>query len=315
MTVALHHVDAFTDRPFAGNPAAVCLLDRPAPGSWMAAVAADLNLSETAFAWPLGPDGRYHLRWFTPTREVPLCGHATLATALVLQAEGRLPAGGGWTFVTASGELTVRPSGGALELDFPAYERRELTPPEREAVLGMLGTSTPAGGAGRTGEGGTGRTGEGGPGAVDMAAYGPKVLVALADRDAVESTVPDLVGLAAESARHGWEGLLTTATATTATATTATSAATDAVADDGDRGGYVLRYFCPAVGVDEDPVTGSAQCAAGPYWAGRTGNSRFDVVQVSRRRGELGVTVAGGGRVRITGRGVIVSSGRVLAEP
>ena len=116
--VPIHVVDAFTSEPFAGNPAAVCLLEDARSDRWLQAVAAEMNLSETAFLWREGPG--YRLRWFTPTVEVPLCGHATLASAHLLFESGQA-AGDELRFATKSGELRAVRQGGAIELDFPAF--------------------------------------------------------------------------------------------------------------------------------------------------------------------------------------------------
>jgi PhzF family phenazine biosynthesis protein len=118
MPMNFFHVDAFTDRPFSGNPAAVCLLDAPADPAWMRQVAAELNLSEAAFVTPA--DGGFGLRWFTPEVEVDLCGHATLASAHVLWETGRLPAETPARFHTRSGWLTATRAGGWITLDFPS---------------------------------------------------------------------------------------------------------------------------------------------------------------------------------------------------
>ena len=112
-------VDAFTPAPFAGNPAAVCVLPAPAEPGWMQAVAGEMNLAETAFLVRRA-DGDYDLRWFTPTVEVDLCGHATLASAHVLWEERHLPAGAAARFHTRSGLLTARQAGDWIEMDFPA---------------------------------------------------------------------------------------------------------------------------------------------------------------------------------------------------
>ncbi len=269
MTTPLHHVDAFTDTPFGGNPAAVCLLDSPAPETWMQQVAAEVNLSETAFVWPLGSD-RWGLRWWTPAVEVPLCGHATLAAAHVLIEDGGAGAGELLSFVTASGELRARSRHSGIELDFPAYERRSLTAEEEVAVRAVAGTDV-----------------------AEVAGYGPKVLARLADREAVETGRPDLDALR----RLPHEGLLITADS------------------GGSAPGYVLRYFAPAVGIPEDPVTGSAQCAAGPYWRDRTGVAELAAEQVSARRGQLRVTVGDDGRVAIGGRPVTVIRGALAIDP
>src|SRR5882724_9709427 len=118
MRIPLIHVDAFATRPFEGNPAAVCLLDDERPSDWMQSVAAEMNLSETAFVRPAG-DG-FELRWFTPTIEVDLCGHATLASAHALWTVGMTPTTEPIRFHTKSGVLTCTQAGEIIELDFPA---------------------------------------------------------------------------------------------------------------------------------------------------------------------------------------------------
>jgi PhzF family phenazine biosynthesis protein len=118
VTFPIYQVDAFTGERFRGNPAAVCVLDRPVKSAWMQLVAAEMNLSETAFVLPSGD--AFSLRWFTPTTEVPLCGHATLATAHVLWESERLPTSAVATFNTASGRLACRRIDDEIEMDFPA---------------------------------------------------------------------------------------------------------------------------------------------------------------------------------------------------
>jgi PhzF family phenazine biosynthesis protein len=267
--IPLHHVDAFTDTPFGGNPAGVCLLDAPAPDTWMQLVAAEVNLSETAFVWPLGRRG-WGLRWWTPRVEVPLCGHATLATAHVLVEEDLAGADETMHFVTASGELTARPRGDVIELNFPAYAPRTLSQVEEEAILAVVGVDV-----------------------AEVAGYGPKVLARLADRATVETLRPDIDALG----RLPHSGLIVTAEA------------------GGVTPGYVLRYFAPAVGIPEDPVTGSAQCAAGPFWRARTGWTEFAAEQVSARGGRLLVNVGDDGRVAISGRAVTVIRGALAVFP
>lgn len=128
MATTLYQVDAFTDKPFAGNPAAVAVLPNPADPLWMQAVAAEMNLAETAFLWPEPPG--YRLRWFTPTVEVDLCGHATLATAHVLWETGALPRDTPARFITRSGELAAARNGDWIELDFPCGPPEPIKPPE-----------------------------------------------------------------------------------------------------------------------------------------------------------------------------------------
>jgi len=128
MSIPLYQADAFTDTPFAGNPAAVCLLPESRDADWMQHVAGEMNLSETAFLWPQ-PDGTHRLRWFTPTHEVDLCGHATLASAHVLWTEGIVSAEAPIHFDTASGRLTARRRDGWTRMDFPPTRSSPLSLP------------------------------------------------------------------------------------------------------------------------------------------------------------------------------------------
>ena len=137
MSLPLLHVNAFTAAPFAGNPAAVCLLDQPAEPGWMQSVAAEVNLSATAFVAPLG-DHRWSLRWYTAAVELELCGHATLATAHVLWSEGRAPSGNTLRFDTMSGELSATADDELIVLDLPAQRATETAPPpELLPALGL----------------------------------------------------------------------------------------------------------------------------------------------------------------------------------
>jgi PhzF family phenazine biosynthesis protein len=138
MSHSIVQVDSFTDQPFGGNPAAVCVMSGPADESWMARVAAEMNLSETAFLYRDGD--AYHLRWFTPKVEVNLCGHATLATAHVLFEDGHVDGSSAIRFRTRSGELTAKRNGEWIELDFPAGpETTKVVPPDN--LLRALGGS------------------------------------------------------------------------------------------------------------------------------------------------------------------------------
>ena len=143
----LLQIDAFTDRPFSGNPAAVCLLDAPADPAWMQHVAAEMNLAETAFLVPQG--NRFGLRWFTPTIEVELCGHATLASAHALWQVGRVPTGAPIAFETASGVLTAEPDGDRIAIELPARPMAICEIPDGladalGAVPRMVSKSSPA---------------------------------------------------------------------------------------------------------------------------------------------------------------------------
>ena len=256
MTVTV--VDAFAERPFEGNPAAVCVLDAPAPEDWMRGLAAEMNLSETAFVTP-GTDGAFGLRWLTPEVEVDLCGHATLASAHVLYETGRLAAGEPARFDTRSGRLTVRPSGErAYAMDLPA------TPPEPADLDGVADVFD-----------------------VEPVWTGRSrfdAFVVLASESEVRQLAPDLGAVARLDAR----GVILTAPADAASPYDVAS-----------------RFFAPGAGVPEDPVTGSAHCAIGPYWAERLGRDDVACYQASARGGHVAARVLGD-RVELTGTAVTV---------
>ncbi|MGD0685478.1 MAG: PhzF family phenazine biosynthesis protein [Streptosporangiaceae bacterium] len=260
----IFQVDAFADAAFAGNPAAVCLLDRPADSRWMQRLAAEMNLAETAFVEPRG-DG-WLLRWFTPVVEVALCGHATLASAHVLFETGLAGAGETVAFESASGTLTARRDGGMIVLDFPARPASEEEPPA--GLLDALGVTAPVW---------TGRAPE-------------DFLVVVAAEDEVTSLRPDPDKLAASTQR----GAIVTAPASRAGAD------------------FVSRFFAPAVGVAEDPVTGSAHCTLGPYWSGRLGRAELTGFQASPRGGTVRVRLAAD-RVLLAGHAVTVLAGELTA--
>jgi PhzF family phenazine biosynthesis protein len=261
MTIPLFQVDAFTEEPFKGNPAGVCLLKEPADAGWMQSVAAEMNLAETAFPLPEGD--HYRLRWFTPAVEVRLCGHATLATAHVLWETGLLSRDKEAGFETLSGRLTARPSGESIELDFPSRPVRKHLPPGVEGVVGALGIKP-----------------------LFIGASEEDLLVEAADEDTVRSLRPDLATLKSMPVR----GVIVT------------SRSSDPRFD------FVSRFFAPAVGVDEDPVTGSSHCVLTPFWAQRLGKASLAAYQASARGGRLDVRLDGD-RVRIAGRAVTVLRG------
>ena len=255
-------VDAFTDRPFAGNPAAVCVLADAAEDAWMQQVARELNLSETAFL--VREADVYRLRWFTPAAEVKLCGHATLASAHWLWESGAVPAAEPITFETRSGRLIAMKQGGWIALDFPAKpDGGAEAPPALERALG-----TP-------------------PVAFRVSEF--DCLAEVASEDAVRELRPDIGALAALPYR----GVIVTARATTAGLD------------------FVSRFFAPAVGVPEDPVTGSAHCVLGPYWKRRLGKDDFLAFQASPRGGVVRVGVRGD-RVLLGGQAVTVWKGELL---
>ena len=257
-------IDAFADQPFAGNPAAVCVLDGPASESWMQSVATEMNLSETAFLHREGEDWR--LRWFTPAAEVALCGHATLASAHHLWEDGHLPTDREARFHTASGLLTARRSDDTIEMDFPAKPAEDAAAPD--GLAEALGAE---------------------PRYVGRSQF--DLLILLESESAVRALEPDMAGLKAIDAR----GVIVTAQA-----------------DAGRSYDFVSRFFGPAVGVDEDPVTGSAHCVLAPYWTARLGRDTLTGYQASRRGGMVGVRLAGD-RVVLSGRAVTVMRGHLLA--
>jgi predicted PhzF superfamily epimerase YddE/YHI9 len=254
-------VDAFTERAFAGNPAAVVVLEGPADEGWMKAVAREMNLAETAFLFPEAEGWR--LRWLTPTVEIELCGHATLASAHVLWESGRADGDEPLRFFTLSGELGAGRRGSRIVLDFPARPMAACPPPPGlEAALGA-----PARWVGRRER---------------------DYLVELESAKVVRELQPDLGAL---------ERLARTVIVTAA----------------GDEAGidFVSRFFAPGVGVPEDPVTGSAHCALGPFWGERLGRTELTGYQASARGGTVYLTLRGD-RLDLGGHAVTVSRGEIL---
>jgi PhzF family phenazine biosynthesis protein len=264
MSIRIVQVDAFTDRPFAGNPAAVCVLDKARPDAWMKDVAREMNLSETAFLVP--QNGEYQLRWLTPAVEVDLCGHATLASAHVLWEDGHLPEGRQARFHTRSGLLTADREGEWIEMDFPAKIATPAEPPED--LLPGLGAE---------------RANFTGKNAFDF-------LVEVESDAAVRGLQPDHTRLR----RLGVRGVVVTARSAT------------------PEFDFISRFFAPGAGVDEDPVTGSAHAALGPYWSKILGKTEFLAYQASARGGVVRVRVAGD-RVKLGGQAVTVMTGELLA--
>ncbi len=256
MTVTIYQVDAFTSQPFTGNPAGVCLMPVHGDEVWMQQVAREMNLSETAF---LNPDiGGYHLRWFTPTVEVDLCGHATLASAHILWETGTLPPDQEANFHTASGPLTARKDGEWIYMNFPALPPQDVTPPEGLAeALGIK------------------------PAYIGQNRLDLLVVVDMAGD--VRGLHPDFAQLRSADTR----GVIVTAPS------------------DQPEYDFISRAFFPALGIDEDPVTGSAHCCLGPYWAERLDKTELVGYQASARGGVVKVAVKGD-RVLLGGQAVMV---------
>ena len=262
MTARLYQVDAFTNSPFSGNPAAVCLLPKERPTAWMQSVAAEMNLSETAFLWPKG-DG-YTLRWFTPSVEVQLCGHATLACAHILWESGMLDHSLPAHFFTHSGRLTAILQNDGIEMDFPSSPTKptKVSPD----LLTALGAE-----------------------AIETWQAGNMDLIVVDGEDRVRRMQPDFVALRQLPSR----GVIVTSQAETAGFD------------------FVSRFFAPWVGINEDPVTGSAHCALGSYWAKKLGKNSMRAYQASARGGVLGVRPEGE-RVYLQGQAVTILSGDLL---
>jgi PhzF family phenazine biosynthesis protein len=255
----IFQVDAFTTRRFSGNPAAVIPMDAFPEDATLQAIAAENNLSETAYLVRDGDD--YRLRWFTPLTEVPLCGHGTLASAAVVM-ERLEPGRERVVFHSASGPLTVRRAGSAYVMDFPARPYALVAePPGLAEALGVA--------------------------PVQVWTSATNYMVLLDSARTVRELAPDLSALA----RLDRTGVVVTAA--------------------GDEGyDCVSRYFAPAKGVPEDPVTGGAHCALAPYWAQRLGKSELRAFQASRRGGEILCRVLGE-RVELAGACVFYLEGHV----
>lgn len=266
MSWTIHHVDAFTKEPFAGNPAGVCLLPEPRDASWMQSIASEMNLSETAFLERRPED--FSLRWFTPAVEVDLCGHATLASAHVLWETGELSGEAPARFQTRSGLLTAKRLGEWIELDFPAEPAEEAAAPP--GMLEALGVTAKFVGRNR----------------MDF-------LIEVESEATVRALEPDFRRL--KSASGAGRGVMVTSRS---------------ASQDYD---FVSRYFAPAAGIDEDPVTGSTHCCLTPFWAQRLGKSELRAHQASRRGGFLLVR-DGGERVYIAGQAVTVMRGDLLTS-
>ena len=258
MEIPVFHIDAFTERQFSGNPAAVLLLDRYPSDSVLQAIAEEHNLSETAFL--VGDDkGDYRIRWFTPTTEVPLCGHATLASAAVV-LERLEPERQTVVFHSTSGALKVSRSEFGYAMDFPTRISNPVVAPE--GLIQALGVDP-----------------------VEVKADRFNYLVLLQNAQSVRSLAPDI----ARIARLDRSGVIVTAV--------------------GDQGfDIVSRYFAPAKGIPEDPVTGGAHCALTPYWAERLGRTNLHAFQASRRGGILHCRL-NGDRVELAGQCAFYSAG------
>ncbi|MDA7980648.1 MAG: PhzF family phenazine biosynthesis protein [Pirellulales bacterium] len=247
MNLALTTVDAFADQPFSGNPAAVCVLSEAHAGIGdhiLQAVAAEMNLAETAILSRV--DDGFNLRWFTPTVEVDLCGHATLAAAHVLWEAEYVRRDEPIRFHTRSGLLIAQVKEGIIELDFPKSAIH--TVPMQDALQQAMGGN-----------------------ATHMAKTDFDALLEFPDADSVRQLTPDFPTLRELTDR----GVIATALS------------------DQPEFDFISRFFAPSVGVDEDPVTGSAHCALAPYWSEKLGKNELVGYQASARGGIVRVRLEG----------------------
>lgn len=266
-SLTIYQVDAFTDRPFSGNPAGVCILGQPMDDHLMQNIAREMNLSETAFLWPVEEDEGFHIRFFTPRAEVDLCGHASLSSAHILYELGLREAEGDIQLESKAGRLLVHKTEAGIELDFPAYERKkvEISTTLTEA-LGLK------------------------PKAVYQASYN-WVMAVLEKEEQVANLQPDFSKLVSSGNGH----------------IMVTAPADDAGTD------FVVRCFAPDLGINEDPVTGSAHCALTPYWTGILNKEVMHSRQLSDRGGKLIVSQQEE-RVLITGEAVTVLKGEMYLQ-
>jgi PhzF family phenazine biosynthesis protein len=275
--IPLYHVDAFTKKPFRGNPAAVCILEKPCDDSVLGSIAAEMNLSETAFLRKLDKkpvkDARsFSLRWFTPKTEVYLCGHATLATAAVLFYDvGTLASE--VSFETKSGALTARLDNDGIFLDFPADETKPVDP--SKDLLDAVGIRD-----------------------FETANFSEKtrsLLILLQSEEAVRELKPDFERMKSVGNTKKTRGIIVTS-----------------------RGhspyDFVSRFFAPWLGINEDPVTGAAHTALGPFWSRLLGKKKMLAHQISQRGGELTVKILPRNRIGLIGNAVIVSKGELYLQ-
>lgn len=271
--IPIYQLDAFTDDPFKGNPAAVCLLNQKLDDNIMQAIAAEMNLSETAFVLslenkPIEESTNFSLRWFTPKVEVPLCGHATLASAAVLFNEIKLPTNE-ITFETLSGELIAKAEPNGILLNFPSNPPESIEPPEE--LLKALGITEYKN--------------------IENSKSAGKLLIHLENEDAVKKVKPDFELMKNLPTYEGIIGIIVTSEGKPPIE-------------------FVSRFFAPWVGVNEDPVTGSAHTVLTPYWSKLLGKLEMTAFQASERGGKL-IVQLNGDRVNLIGKVVMVLKGEL----
>lgn len=263
--IPFFQVDAFTSTPFHGNPAGVCILDEEVSASWMQSVAYETNFSETAFVYYVS--GNFSIRYFTPTTEVPLCGHATLSAAHILWQRGLVAKGDTITFESKSGFLKARLEGGWIELTFPKDPLEQISIyPHIKQLFGCT------------------------PLQMFHTKFCGYYLLVLDSEYKVQSLSPNFHDMV----REGIGEVVVTAASNSS---------------DVD---FVLRFFAPSVGINEDPVTGSAFCSLGPYWAKQLGKIEVIGKQISKRGGQVKVRSADSRNVILTGQAITIIQGNLL---
>lgn len=257
--IKLYQVDAFADKVFAGNPAAVCILENRLDEATMQSIACENNLSETAFV--IKDEDNYEIRWFTPEVEVDLCGHATLASAYVLFNHYNIDSNLIEFKTKSSGLLQVEKNGDELTLNFPSDSCESVAIPQ--ALISAFNISPSETFKGKT-----------------------DYLLVYANQKEIEDLKPDFRSIRAGGVR----GVIVTAP--------------------GNKTDFVSRFFGPGVGIDEDPVTGSAHTTLTPYWSSKLNKTILTARQISKRGGDLKCEQLGD-RVKITGKAVIYMIGEI----
>lgn len=262
----IYQVDAFTETPFTGNPAAVCIMDGPADEDWMQLIAREMNLSETAFIYPK-LDG-WHLRWFTPTSEEDICGHATIATAHLLWELEKIPKDKPVSFFSLSGRLVAEYEDGLVKVNLPNDVCEPVTPDQTPVGLAEALLINPVNVYQDRHD-------------YFMEVESEKIIREMRPnyRDLIQVDIPRAVIVTCKSETEGFD--------------------------------YLLRYFAPRMGIDEDPITGSVHCSLAPLWQKRLGKSDMVALQPSNRGGTIRVHVDED-RVSIYGKSVTVMKTELL---
>ena len=270
--IPIYQIDAFTDKSFKGNPAAICLISENYPDITLQKIAAEMNLSETAFLYVLNIDeikksNKFRLRWFTPKVEVNLCGQATLATSHLLFHILKIDSNS-VIYKTLSGELIASKTEDGVILDFPLNEP-EITEP-LPTLLDALGVKT-----------------------AEVFAYSKGVtdiLIELDSKEIISALNPDFDKLKRLSLSLEIRGVIVTSRG-------------------GDNYDFISRFFAPWVGINEDPVTGSAHTILAPYWAKKLGKTEMKGYQMSKRGGEIAMKILKNSRVELIGKSVLILKG------